>query len=524
MSLRSNAAKEMHGFDKKTDYVGKLLTVTEKAMTKLGTKRAENAYKSLSSNFQSDFAEIYSPTQNFIDEDASGGDDYAEGGRVPLDQLVAMSQFRVGWAYRATFGQARDIYRNGYDFIPLDANEETKPKKQPEITKWQDSVDFFSFRVNHLFRDFQTGLGIGVPIWKGEKDADLGKEIDITKKKDRPIKLKAFSAWHLAPANMLQYQFGDYDKSKWDFRGGINSTLFNHSRVTLLETRPEPFHLRGLSRIEPIWTPAICYFNLMIFILKAFAQVGVMSVGIKSPNEIPTKNEAKAYLDLLNDYRANKFYLLGQGAELITNNMASQIGRGVQEVFEVLKEDISACLVMPKNQLFGRSDGGGLDGAGALVSKDDWLAGLMADADDLTSEELKFLRGPCKFEKHLEGYTLRWRLDKHKTEMERLEEEAMRMDIEMKRQMKVQAEKQMKMNGILLDEQMKQAKADPKGFLDKMNTETEQKTEGGVKNKPDGDNKAPKPKQAKNDFSEYYRDIKYKFGGVFRPRKVDEDL
>ena len=530
MTNRSNAAKDMYGMGNlknQGDYNQKLLEVTGQAMTKLGTARAEKAQKSLEKtiNFQSDFAEIYSPSQNFMNENASGGDAYAEGGRIPLNELVAMTQYRIGWAYRATYGKAQAIYRNGYEFVPEDFDIDTESVEQKEIKNYFDQVDWFSFRIQHLFREKQTGLGIGVFAYPGEKREDMMEEIDFSKMKNRPDRLKAYSAWHLVPNNFLHYELGDYDKSKWDFRGGIVSTLFNHTRISLLETKPEPFHLRGLSEIEPIWTPAICYFNTMIFVLKTLAQVGVTSIGIQSPNEFPTKKEADSYLELLNSFRANKFYLLGAGATLVTQNMASQIGKGLADFIEFLKEDISSRLVMPKNQLFGRSEGGGLDGAGALVSKDDMLAEFMAEALDMTSEELAFLRGPCKFEKHLEGLTLRWRLDLHKTEMERLQEEALRIDMKMKRQMADQAEKQMKMNNMLMDEQMEQIKRDPKGFLDKMNTEVEQNTQEGVKNKPE-ENKTKKP--PKSDFMQYYRDIKYKFGGpldrMFKPRKVDEDL
>jgi hypothetical protein len=523
---RSNAAKDMHGMSNLKnpgDYNQKMLEVTEQAMTKIGTARAARAQRALEKriNFQTDFAEVYSPSQNFISEDAASGDDYAESGRVPIDELVAMTM-RVGWARRATHGKAQAIYRNGYEFVPEDFDADTKPVEQKEIKKYFDEVDWFSWRIQHLFREKQTGLGIGVFIYPGEKKKDLQKEIDFSKMTKRPDRLKAYSAWHLTPSNMLQYELGDYDKSKWDFRGGVDSTLFNHSRVTLLETKPEPFHMRGLAEIEPVWTPATCYFNTMIFVLKALAQVGVLSVGIQSPNAFPTKKEADAYVDLLNDFRANKFYLLGAGATLVTQNMASQIGKGLNDYLEFLKEDISSCLVMPKNQLFGRAEGGGLDGAGALISKDDMLAEFMAEAQDMTSEELAFLRGPCKFEKHLEGLTLRWRLDLHKSEMERLQEEAMRIDMDMKRQMADQAEKQMKMNDLLMKEQMKQVKQDPKGFLEKMNTEVEQNTESGVKNKPE--TSSPKGKKDMVDFMQYYKEVKFRFGGPLNPRRLDDEI
>lgn len=527
MAKRSEDAKNMHGMSglkKPSDYAEALINVTESAMAKTGTKRSEKAFKQLentiNARLQTDFAEIYSPSQNFFSEDASGGDDYSEGGRTPLIELVAMTQYRAGWAYRATYGWARDLYRNGYEFVPEAFDIDTKEKPQPEIKKWMDQVDFFSFRIQHSFRERQTGLGIGIPIWKGETAEELGLELDLSKKKDRPYKLKAYSAWHLAPANVLQYELGDYDKSKWDFRGGITSTLFNHSRITLLETKPEPFHLRGLAVIEPIWAPSLCYFNLMIFLMKSLAQVGTLSVGVKTASEYPTKKETANILEMLNDFRANKFYVLGAGSELITQNMASQFGKGIGEFAEFLKEDISGCLVIPKNQLFGRAEGGGLDGAGALVSKDDMLSALMADAQDMTSEELAFLRGPCKFEKHLEGLTLRWKLDLHKTEMERLEEDAKRLQMKMMRLEFEQAEKQAKFNMKLMDYQQKEFDKNPQRFLEQTETEGEKDVEKETGSKMEG-NKINKPKV--KDFMQYYRPLKV--GGLFtKPKRKDEEL
>lgn len=515
MSLRREAARDMHGFTRREDFTEGLLKTTEAAMTQVGTKRAERAFQSLSKAITTDYAEIYSPSQNFFDEDATGGDDYAESGRVPINELVAMTQWRLGWAFRATRGKSQDIYRNGYEFIEEGADPDSKPKPQKEIRKYFDEVDWFSFRIQHLFREKQTGLGIGIFIYPGESKDDL--QYPPKNEKERPRLLKAYSPWHLTPAQILQYELGDYNKKAWDFRGGIDSTLFNHKRITLLETNPEPFHLRGIAEIEPIWWAAMLYYNLGIFMMKAFANMGTATVGIRSANEIPTKIEADAVLELLERFRANKFYMLGAGQELVVQNAISKIGGGIQEIYEVLKEDISAALVIPKNQLFGRSEGGGLDGAGALVSKDDMLSELMTEAMDMTSEELALLRGPCKFEKHLEGLTLRWRLDLHKTEMERLQEESVRLDIEVKRQMQKQALKQMEINNLLMEEQYKQAKSNPKNFLESMNTEVERDTQSKLENKLE-----KKPKQLPNKADFTPMKIDYMFG--FKPRRVDEDV
>jgi len=522
MAKRRDEAKREHGFGElksNRDYYDHLLQITEPAMVKQGTKRSQRAYQQMENvvDLMTDTAEIYMPDADFMSA-PSGGDVYAEAGRVPLDYIIPMTQYRSGWAFRAVFGTARDIYRNGYEFVELDAEPEDRPHHKPEIRKFFDEVDFFSFRCNQLYRERQTGLGIGVAMYPRDTAELMGKP--LTNLKDRPNRLKAYSAWHLYPTNMLQYSFGDYDKELWNFRGGMRSQEFHHSRITLLETRPEPFMLRGLSVIEPIWAPAICYYNTMIFVLKSLAQVGVMTVGVKTAREVPTKEEVDAVVDYIDLFRANKVYVAGAGADFVFQNQASNIGRGLGEFLEFLKEDISSSLIIPKNQLFGRSEGGGLDGAGALVSKDDYLSALMADAGDITSEELKFLRGPCKFEKHLEGLTIRWRLDLHKTEMERLNEGAARLNMEM---MKLQAEelkRQAQINAHLQKAQLEQVKADPEGFLNQMNTQVEEQTEEGAKRVlEDGEDERPKQPKQQSDFVKPWA---WKPSLPFRVRRVDE--
>lgn len=523
MKKRREAAKDKHGFGNlKTseDYYQNLINVTEKAMTKQGTKRAEVAQKDVENvvNLQSDMAEIYMPDADFMSAPSSG-DAWSDAGRIPLQYIVPMTQYRLGWAYRATFGTARDIYRNGYDFVPIDAGLNADPVPKPEIRKWMDEVDFFSFRTQQLFRDRQTGLGVGVLKFPGDTDLTMK---DPYKGNKRPIALKAFSTDQVTPRNFLHYEFGDYDKSKWDFRGGIRSTLFHHDRINLLETRPEPFSMRGLSVIEPVWTAAVCYYNTMIFCLKSLAQVGVMTVGVKSANDIPRKKEVEQTLDYLDKFRANKFYYLGKDAELVMQNQAANISRGLQEWLEFLREDISSALIIPKNQLFGRSDGGGLDGAGALVSKDDYLSSLMADAGDITAEELALLRGPCKFEKHLEGLTIRWRLDLHKTEMERLNEEAARLQLKVQKEQAKEVIDQIKFNRKLRDKMKEQFEEDPEAFLENTETNREEEVKGGLENEGKLQ-EVDEGKESKDfvDYMQYYKNVRYDFQLPFRARRVN---
>ena len=143
--------------------------------------------------------------------------------------------------------------------------------------------------------------------------------------------------------------------------------------------------------------------------------------------------------------QANKFFIFGKNTNFKIENAASKIGEGINSYLEFLKEDISSAWIIPKNQLFGRSDGGGMSGMGSLVSKEDYLSSNLSTLQlNLTDDIMYILQEHCHFPK-MEDLTIRWNLDLHKTEQQRLTEDLMREQLD-------QAKTQTKM--ITLQEKM----------------------------------------------------------------------
>jgi hypothetical protein len=400
--------------------------LTDITHRKLGTRRSRPPSDII--NLTSDFAEVYSPVADFYGQ-ADIGDTYADYGRVPTEHCMAMSTFRVGCAWRACDGVSNDVFRNRFEFVEIDNIE--KVVKRPEIMKWMRDTGFWDQMYQDLSFDRRAGNGYLVAWYPGDrKTEDLRKPYKGSK---RPNYLKAHSPSWLFPVNVEQRfeMRTDFRKEEWDFTGGhLGGTRIHHSRIHVLESRYVEGNVRGLSILEPTYTALICFMNSMIFILKALGQTGTATIGVQSQNPIPLATEVQAYLDFLNEMRANKFYVLGKDAKMMIENAASKIGSGVRDYVEFLMEDISSSWIIPKNILFGRSDGGGLDGAGALVSKEDYLASCLSTIQgQLVNDIMKILEDLAGF-KDLDNLTLRWNLDLHKTEEQRLKEQIMRVQFE----------------------------------------------------------------------------------------------
>ncbi len=100
----------------------------------------------------------------------------------------------------------------------------------------------------------------------------------------------------------------------------------------------------------------------------------------------------------------------------------TQIGKGIGEAMEQYKEDISSAWRIPLNQMFGRSVGGGLQGAGALVSKEDYLQNV-SNIEMSISDNLKKIYTDAGFE--VEQWDLYWNMAVKKTDEQLLKEEGM---------------------------------------------------------------------------------------------------
>jgi hypothetical protein len=226
----------------------------------------------------------------------------------------------------------------------------------------------------------------------------------------------------------------------------------------------------------------------MYYVLKSLSQLGTVSAGINIDKEYPTPTDIAAYVAVWDAMKANQCYVLGRNAQFKLQNTAGQIGQGLNSYLEFLIEDISSAWIFPKNQLLGRSDGGGLDGAGALISKEDYLASNLAVRQiQLTNDLMYIFRDICHFP-NLEDVTLRWNIDLHKTQEQRYNEELLKEQVEVakigteqaklgNKLYKKQIELQIEMSNI----QKQMMEKDPQAFMETSEKDEENLDEDNAK-------------------------------------------
>ena len=214
----------------------------------------------------------------------------------------------------------------------------------------------------------------------------------------------------------------NYNEEVWRFSGGVFADYDIHrDRVHPLTTRPEEGNWRGLSVHEPVWLSEIGYMQSFIFLVKRFRQFGSVVPIWAAKGFEPVKEVAMKYLDLMNEYTNELQFVINNEDKLIFQE--TQIGK-VGEAFEQYKEDMSSAWRVPMNQLFGRSVGGGLEGAGALVSKEDYIQEISNIQMSLTDDTLKIYTDAGW---DVENYDLEWLMAIRKTDEQKLREEGMEL-------------------------------------------------------------------------------------------------
>ena len=448
--------------------------------------------EAIKEKLREDFANYYTPIDDFYGT-AGGGDTVYDMGRIPVSHLMILCSRRLGVAFRGCNSVANDVFRNRFEFVRYDDLD--KVVKRPEILQWMKKTMFWTHMVDILDFERRTGLGHLISYWDSEDGADKIGEKALKK---RPDSFESFSAYYMTPNNIYDTAKLDYDKKLWNFTGGVIAQAnIHHTRVYPLETRRVEGGLRGIAIPELCWVPLICYLNTAYYILRSLSQLGTMVVGANVAQEYPSPDLADKYLEVLDKMRANKFYIFGKNTEFKIQNAASQIGEGIQSYLEFLKEDISSAWIIPKNQLFGRSEGGGLDGAGALVSKEDYLASNLSTLQlNLTDDIMYILEKHCHFP-DMKDLTIRWNLDLHKTEQQRLTEQLMREQLEQAKtqtKMVVIQNKMMKIQHQQAELQWKEFQKEPQLLLPQTPDQPEK-----VGKKVDEDEEV-KPKPTKKDF------------------------
>jgi len=437
---------------------------------------------------------FYTPLDNMYST-GSGKDTWYDFGRVPVSHLDALSSKRVGALFTACNRPAVDIFDNDWEWVKRndpdgDAIDIAKNKNLEKLQGWMDDLRFRRKLMDIVDYDARTGLSHLV-VEKYLHEPRLSLNWQKQAPKTKPESFVTFSAFYMTPTNIYQPNHLDYDRSKWNFTGGLNGAFnINHSRVFVYEGIREPMSLRGIALGELCWTAWMCYLNIQYYILKGLAQLGTVTVGISVDREFPTTAETAQYLALLKTMRANNFYVLGRGAQLHVENAAAKLGSGIKDFMEFLKEDISAATVFPKNQMFGRAQGGGLEGAGAIVSKEDYVGSNLSPKQSKIKPDIMWiLKNLCHFP-GLEGIIPRFRIDLHKTQEQRFKEQLMKEQVSQTEMMTEQMElsqglfkKQIKLQKEMADVQLKMLKENPEQLL-QQSSEDEENLEKKPQQKP----------------------------------------
>lgn len=436
---------------------------------------------------------FYTPTDNMYGM-PSGGDTWYDFGRVPVSHLNALSSKRIGVLFAACNRPAVDVMDNGFDIVNTN-DIDGDPVENDRIGKMRNWMDQREIQFNRKIMDIidfdaRTGLGHFV-IDKYIKEKRGPMSWNKQAPKTKPESIKTFSSYYMTPNNVYQPNSLDYDRNLWNFTGGLHAASnLHYSRVYVYEGLREPMGLRGLALGELAWIASMCYLNIQYYTLKGLSQMGTMTVGITVDREFPTTAETAQYLALLKVFQANNFYILGRGAQLQVANVLGKLGGGLKEFMEFVKEDQSAAWCFPKNQLFGRAEGGGLEGAGAIVSKEDYIASNLSVKQSKISPVIMWiLRDMCGFA-GLEDKTVRFNIDLHKTSEQRMKEQLMKQQVKQTEMMTEQMElqqplfkKQIKLQKEMADVQLKMLKENPQALLEQ-STKDEENLEEGQTKKP----------------------------------------
>lgn len=399
-----------------------------------------------------DLRRPYYPSSN-IYQSSSTATSAFRGKLFTLRDLDAWMNYSVGVGYQATWGVSEDTVKNGFEFIDDPDKEDAKAIKQPNITKWLRSSGFID--MLWYWQSYNLGMGIGFSLghWRGEMDKvdDIeGVMKGFTKKNFR--NRKDFDKYHEPPPtrppdrfeviNPLYFQPTgssltksnrlNYDEELWEFTGGgiKTKTRIHKDRVFVLRTHELSAFWRGLSTFDPVRFSILGYFNNIIYIQRGIQNWGDTIMALFYGTKFPTVVEQKKILAVLDAYEMGGKIHLPEQARL--EPITVEIGRGIKSAMEIYVEDLAGKWRIPKNQLLGRSEGGGLTEGPAKISKDDYYERIGSDQRKLTYPIMK--QYIWRFFPDTDNLWLRWHLNTYKSDEQRLREEGLGLDNQIKQQ------------------------------------------------------------------------------------------
>lgn len=380
-----------------------------------------------------DFQSFYQPSDNIYSSSAQSGNN----DRPSFSDLEMLANERTGIGKYFTKTFASKTTRNGFDFYDWNNNL----IKKPEVFKSLFQAKFFTEQIHWVNYELIYGTSFLLKYWS---DHD---KYDTPPPKTPPRAYRAFPPTLMSPANISDTEMLWEDEEKWEFYGGKYKSFKIHpDRIEILNTRPNPYDWIGFSIFEPIYLSACGYMNLIVNSIKMVAKYGnvVTAFTMNVPN--PSLEMYNEYKELVESMKANLTFILGKEEEI--QFLDTKISNGLMEMAEVFKEDMAAGTGLPLNSVYGRSDGGGLSGAGALISKQTELETMSAYQEDLADNYWQM------FDRYwdLDDVFVKFRLDDQKSDRARYEEEVLQWQVEM---MKAQVET-LKLQNLMTATQLQQ--------------------------------------------------------------------
>jgi len=359
-----------------------------------------------------DYQSFYRFSDNIYSSSAQSGDNTR-----PTFQELEMAAFeRSGIGRYITFHFGTACVKNGFDFFDWEGNYVRKKNIKKDLFKAKFNTEHLHWVVYELI----YGISFLVKYWSSHD------KYDTPPPRNRPpLAYKAMPPTLLSPANITDTKMLWEDEDAWDFYGGkYNSFKIHRDRVEILCTRPNPNSWIGFSIIEPVYLSYAGYLNLIINGVKAVAKYGNVVAAFTMAYPNPSKQMYLEYKELVESMKASMTFILGKEESI--EFLDTKIGQGLAELGEFLKEDIMAGTGLALNNVFGRSEGGGLQGAGALLADQHELNTKANYQADLADNYWAMM------DKHwdVEDLLVRFRLEQQKTDRARYEEELLQWQIE----------------------------------------------------------------------------------------------
>lgn len=383
--------------------------------------------------YNDDFANFYSATQDIYSGSAGSG---TPGSSQNLIELYFLANKRLGVGNNITQGFSEDALFNWFNPKKVDTRNTHVVVKG--FNKFVVDTDFKNQSINWNTHKRVYGIGLLCKFWTNHDD--------MTKPAPRtpPRKFQVISPLYMAPLNSWETDYIDYDEDIWRFMGGnLKVKQIHRTRIEVSRGTPQQDSYRGLSVLETIYLPLICYYNAIIYITRALAKYGNMTPVMHSGTVVPTPKEYTEFLALMREFEMNNFFFIGKDDRIEYPN--TNIGAGLYQTLEILKEEISSGSRIPLNTLFGRSESGGIGGEGALTAERKYL-NLLANEQTKISDDFLRIFEMANF--NFEGLELDWNLALEKTREQQLMEENMELNNEILKQQVKQMKKENKMMNI----------------------------------------------------------------------------